>query len=128
MAGVRIAAVISLALLAGFYGLRAAAAACVGAQCDLYIPLSVLVPALVLVMGAVTGVRATGHAHGALQPGWAVMLGTLTAVGVAGPVISLAVLRDQPDVLVPVASALSALVPLVALAYSLAPAPRRGAR
>jgi hypothetical protein len=126
MAGIRIAAVITLALLAGYFGLRAAATACAGVQCDVYIPFSALVPALVLVAGAVTGGLAVAHARKASRGAWTWALAALTVLGVLGPLVSLAVLRDRPDTFVLVASVLSVLVPLAALAYSFAPSLARG--
>jgi len=41
-----------------------------------------------------------------------------TLLSVLGPVIGLGVLRDAPDVLAPLATALLALLPVVALGYS----------
>lgn len=41
-----------------------------------------------------------------------------TLLSLVGPVIGLAVFRDAPDVLVPLATALFALLPVVALGYT----------
>jgi heme/copper-type cytochrome/quinol oxidase subunit 3 len=125
MAGIRLSAIITLALLAGYFGLRAAATACTGAQCDVYIPFSALLPALVLVAGAVTGGLAVAHARKASRRAWTWALAALTLLGVLGPLVSLAVLRDQPDTFVLVVSVLSVLVPIGALVYSVMPSPAR---
>jgi hypothetical protein len=52
------------------------------------------------------------------------VLWAATAVGVVGPVAAAAVLRDQPDILVPVAMALFLATPLAALLFSRRSAPQ----
>lgn len=132
----RLLAVLALGMLAAYYVLRAVAARCSGPQCDGYIPLSLLLPLLVLIVDAATGYaaasaawrRARGSASRAdrlRQATWLAFLIGCALVGVLGPVASLTVFRDSPDVFVPVATALAALVPVSVLAYSLlSPAPR----
>jgi len=49
---------------------------------------------------------------------WLYLMVATTLLSVLGPVIGLGVLRDAPDVLAPLATALLALLPVVALGYS----------
>ena len=114
----RVSAVLALLLLGGYHVLRLAASRCSGTQCDAYIPLSLLVPILVMVMVAVTGVLAIrdARAHDRL---WSTPLIASTVLGTAGPVVAAAVFRDHPDVAVAVATVLFLQAPLSAVAYTL---------
>jgi hypothetical protein len=125
----RVCAVLTLILLAAFYGLRAAASHCSGAQCDAYVPWSLLIPLLIVLMVGVTGfaavVSARSAARGAQdqaarrgQMTWAWLLGILTGIGAVGPFVGLALLRDQPDAFVLTFTVLSLLVPVGALIHS----------
>lgn len=53
--GIRIFAIVALGLLAAYHALRLLATNCTGAGCDVYIPLSVLLPVVTLMMVAITG-------------------------------------------------------------------------
>ena len=116
MRPIRIVASVTVVLIALYFALRSAAAGCSGAGCDAYIPFSLLLPLLILVSVAVTGVVAAAHA----RPGsrWFATLLSATVAGVVGPVIALVVFRDSPDRFVPIATALELVVVLAALAYS----------
>ncbi|HUZ88112.1 MAG TPA: hypothetical protein VNF26_14290 [Candidatus Baltobacterales bacterium] len=105
-------------LLGGYHVVRLAAGRCAGPQCDAYIPLSLLVPILVVVMVAVTGALAIRDAR-AHDRRWSVPLIASTVLGTAGPVVAAAVFRDQPDMVVVVATVLFLQAPLLALAYTL---------
>src|SRR3954463_14370820 len=118
MRSVRILAILTLILLVAFYGLRALAGQCTGADCEGYIPFSLLLPIAALVLAAVTGFLASGVARQRRQGGWLAALAVCTLLSVAGPIISAFVFRDSPDLFVPVATALILLAPLAALAYS----------
>jgi hypothetical protein len=96
--------------------MRIAATACSGSVCDAYIPLSLLLPILILVGSAVTGVVASLAAH--RDRSWLIVLGLCTAIGVVGPIVDLAILRDSPDVFVVTSTILVALAPVGALSYS----------
>jgi hypothetical protein len=96
--------------------MRIAATACSGSVCDAYIPLSLLLPLLVLVGAAVSGVLAISAAR--RERTWLVVLILGTAVGVIGPIIALVVLRDSPDAFVVTSTILVALAPVGALGYS----------
>jgi hypothetical protein len=107
-------------LLIGYYILRLAAGNCTGSACDWFIPFSLLIPLLILVMLAITGISATSNAYRRQAgAGWALVLGALTVLGVIGPIVALAIFRDSPDPFVPLATVLVLLLPLCALLYSL---------
>lgn len=117
MASIRIFAALTLGLLAVYYVLRAVAAQCSGNQCDVYIPLGLLVMLLILVKAAVTGLLAILSARQGAQRAWIGVLSTFTLLGVLGPIVSLAIFRDSPDLFVLVATLLVLFVPISALTY-----------
>jgi hypothetical protein len=117
MRSVRILAILTFALIAAFYGLRALAGQCVGGECEAYIPFSLLLPLAALVLAAITGFRAIGAARARRQISWLALLIICTTVSVAGPIASAVVFRDSPDLFVPVATALILFAPLAALIY-----------
>jgi uncharacterized membrane protein YeiH len=96
--------------------MRIAATACSGSSCDVYIPLSLLLPVLILIGSAVTGVMATSAAR--RDRTWLIVLGLCTAIAVIGPIADLAFLRDTPDAFVVTSTILVALAPVGALVYS----------
>lgn len=114
--GVRVAAIVTLVLLIGYHLMRIAATACSGSVCDAYIPLSLLLPFLVLIGAAVSGVLAIAAARH--DRTWLIVLIVCTVVGVIGPIIALAELRDSPDAFVVSSTILVAVAPVGALAYS----------
>ncbi len=105
-------------LLGAYHAMRYAASQCSGAQCDNYIPLSLLVPILIVAAVTIAGVLAMrdARAHDRL---WLIPLIVATVLGSAGPVVAAVVFRDQPEVVVGVATVLFLQAPLVALAYTL---------
>jgi hypothetical protein len=114
---IRISAAITFALLAVYEVLRVAAQGCSGPQCDAYIPISLLVPAAILVAVAVTGGIAIVDARregGA----WLPALAAATVLGVLGPLATAAAFRNQPDTVVALATVLFLLTPLAALIYT----------
>lgn len=110
-------ATVSLGLLAAYHVLRLIAAQCTGAGCDWLIPLSLLLPLSVLATVAVTGLMGIGAARSRGQTAWLGVFGAGTVLGVLGPIVSLALIRDRPDADVLVATVLSAVVPVMALIY-----------
>ena len=110
---------VTVGLLVAYYGMRSMASQCNGMQCDAYIPVSLLLPGLILVMAALTGLWATTTASRQSETTWRLILGVCTLVGVVGPVVSLVIWRDHPDTAVITATLLVALVPGLALSYSL---------
>jgi FtsH-binding integral membrane protein len=118
---VRISAAVALLLLAGYHALRFAAGGCSGAACDWYIPASLFVPLMVLAAVVTTGWLAVSAAIRTRErPGggaWLWSLVVCSILGVAGPLLGLAVLRDSPDALVVTSTVLLALAPVAALLY-----------
>lgn len=106
----------TLVLVGAYFCFRAVAARCSGANCDIYIPFSVLLPISVLVVGAVTGVVATAGAHRNRR--WFAVLLAATVVGVLGPIGTLVIFRDEPDSFIFVATALVVFLPSLVLFYS----------
>ncbi|TMD64401.1 MAG: hypothetical protein E6I84_13245 [Chloroflexi bacterium] len=106
-------------MLISFHVLRVLASNCAGAGCDWFISLSLLLPLLILVATAATGLAAFSDAsRERASSAWAIGLGVITLIGVLGPVASLAIFRDSPDRFIPVVTVLAALVPISALLYS----------
>jgi hypothetical protein len=118
MRSLRILAILTFVLIAGFYALRALAGKCAGGECETYIPFSLLLPLLALALAAVTSFMAIGAATARRQGGWLVALIICTIVSVAGPIASAVIFRDSPDLFVPVATLLILFAPLAALVYS----------
>jgi hypothetical protein len=118
MRSVRILAILTFALVAAFYGLRALAGQCEGGECETYIPFSLLLPLAALVLAAVTGYLAIGASRARRQAGWLALLIVCTIVSVAGPIACAIIFRDNPDLFVPIATALILFAPLAALVYS----------
>ncbi len=113
---VRVTAIVTLVLLATYHVMRAAATACSGAACDTYIPLSLLLPVLVLFAAVLSALVAILSALRA--GGWLVVLIVCAVVGVVGPIVALVFLRDSPDDFVVTSTILVALVPVSGLVYS----------
>jgi hypothetical protein len=118
MRSIRILVIITFALVAAFYGLRALAGQCVGGECETFIPFSLLLPLAALILAAITGFLAIDASRARRQAGWLALLIICTVVSVAGPIASAFVFRDSPDLFVPVATVLILLAPLAALIYS----------
>jgi heme/copper-type cytochrome/quinol oxidase subunit 3 len=116
---IRAFAILTLVLLAAYFGLRVVATQCSGPRCDTYfIAPSLLLPLLILVVAAVTGILAITAARQGAQGAWAGALSACTLLGVLGPVVSLAIWRNSPDQFVLAATLLVLLVPLSALIFS----------
>lgn len=116
MRTLRVLSVATLVLIGVYFVFRAIVAACTGAACDAYIPISLLIPLAILVLVAITGVMATLNARRA-RP-WMAILVAATILGVAGPLVALAIFRDSPDLFVPTAAVLELIVPVATLAYT----------
>src|SRR6266851_1011798 len=103
-------ALVTLILLGAYHLMRVAATGCVGSGCELYIPLSLLIPLLILgaaVVTSVLAISAAGH-----ERTWLIALAACAAVGVLGPIAALVILRDNPDAFVITSTVLVALVPV----------------
>ena len=110
------AAIATIALLIAYHLMRAAAAACTGEGCDIYLPLSLLLPLLELIGAVITGLMAISAAW--RDRTWLVVLSVCTVIGVIGPIVGLFIFRDAPDAFVVTSTVLVALVPVSALVYS----------
>lgn len=110
----RWSAIAAIVILAAYHAMRLTAARCTGGGCDLYIPLSLLLPLAAIVMVAIAGIAGVAASRG----GWRLAIGATLVLGVAGPPVALAIWRDAPDVLVPAATVLIVLCPACVLAYS----------
>ena len=113
----RVSAAAGLVLLAGYHVMRLAAEQCAGSACDLYIQLSLLLPIGVLLAVAVAGILGFTAAWRVGTRGWAAAIAVTASIGVAGPPLALAVLRDSPDSLVAVATVLWLVGLVGVLAY-----------
>lgn len=113
---IRALALVTIALLIAYHVLRVVATQCSGAQCDVYIPLSLLIPVLVLISALVTGLVALSAAR--RDTAWFALLLVSIVVSVAGPLVILAILKDSPDGFVFTSTVLVIAAPLAALLYS----------
>ena len=113
---IRVLAVATLLLLVAYHVMRLLASACNGASCDVYIPLSLLLPLLVWTGAAVTGVDATGAAR--RERRWPAVLLLCAIVSAIGPIAGLVVLRNSPDAFVVSSTLLLLPAPVSALVYS----------
>jgi hypothetical protein len=124
MSAVRLSAFLTLLLLATYHALRLAAAQCSGVQCDWYIAPSLLLPILIVVVVGLTGfvamLAARRRRRTAGGQTWLGVLAICTALGVIGPIVALALLKESPDGLVAIATVLFLLTPLSALIFSFA--------
>lgn len=116
MKAVRLLAAAILVLIAVYFVMRGLATACTGAACDAYIPISVLIPLLILITVAVTGITATVDARA--RHSWFAGLLLSTVLGVLGPIVALLIFKDSPDAFVVAGTLLELQVALVVLAYS----------
>jgi hypothetical protein len=118
---IRIWAGAAVVLLGLYYVLRVAAGGCSGAACDVYVLPSLGIPLLALVAVGATTLLAL-RASVRRRP-WFVLIAVAGAMGTAGPLVALGILRDEPDLLVPIATGLLVLPPIAALAYSVSVRP-----
>lgn len=118
MHSIRALAGLVIVLLITYFLVGAAATRCRGVGCDnVFIPLSLLLPLVTLVLVAATGLLAIREARGSRRA-WLIVLIGCTTFGVAGPIVGAFVLRDSPRALVPLAVLLMASVPVSALSYT----------
>lgn len=116
-------ALITLALLVLYHGMRLLAATCNGSGCDWFIPFSLLLPLAIFIMVGVTGLDAIAHSR-ASAASRRPLVGALAAIGFLGPIVVLFVFRDRPDAFVWTSTLLISLLPAVVIAFWLAD--RRG--
>ena len=113
---IRVLAAVVIVLVGAYFVMRALATACTGSGCDVYIPISLLLPLLIFVASAVTAVVAIASAHG--LGAWFAVLIISTVLAVLGPIVALPIFKDSPDVFVATGTVLELQLAVVALAYS----------
>ncbi len=113
---IRVPAVTIVVLAGAYFVMRALASACTGSGCDVYIPLSLLLPLLIFIASAVTAVLAIASARG--LGAWFAVVIISTVLAVLGPIVALLVFKDSPDAFVATGTVLELQLAVVALAYS----------
>ncbi|HET9782358.1 MAG TPA: hypothetical protein VFR33_11340 [Candidatus Dormibacteraeota bacterium] len=116
MKAVRWCAAGVIALVALYFVTRALATACSGSACDVYIPISLLLPLLIFMAAAVTAFLALASARG--SHAWFAGLMISTVFAVFGPIVALLIFKDQPDAFVVTGTILELQLAAVALAYT----------
>ena len=116
MKAVRWCAAGVIALVALYFVTRALATACSGSACDVYIPISLLLPLLIFMAAAVTAFLALASARG--SHAWFAGLMISTVLAVFGPIVVLLIFKDQPDAFVVTGTILELQLAAVALAYT----------
>ena len=113
---IRVLAVTVIVLVGAYFVMRALATACTGSGCDVYIPISLLLPLLIFTASAVTAVLAIASAR-ALGAWFAVLI-ISTVLAVFGPIVALLIFKDSPNAFVATGTVLELQLAVVALAYS----------
>ena len=113
---IRVLAVAVIVLVAAYFVMRALAGACTGSACDVYIPISLLLPLLIFTASAVTAVLALASARG--LGAWFAILIISTVLAVMGPIVALVVFKDSPDAFVATGTVLELQLAVVVLAYT----------
>jgi hypothetical protein len=115
-ARIRALAIAAIVLVGVYFVMRTLATACAGGGCDVYIPISLLLPLLIFLVTAMTAVVAIASARG--LGAWFAVLIISTALAVLGPIVALLIFRDSPDAFVATGTVLELQLAVVALAYS----------
>jgi hypothetical protein len=113
---IRVLAFAVIALVGAYFVMRALATACAGSACDVYIPISLLLPLLIFLGTAVTAVLAIASARG--LGAWFAILIISTVLAVLGPIVALLLFKDSPDAFVATGTVLELQLAVVALAYT----------
>jgi hypothetical protein len=113
---IRLSAIITLVLLGVYHVTRVIAPRCNGSACDAYVPLSVLLPVLVLAAAACTSILAVSGAR--LNRSWLSFLISTAALGVVGPLLIFTEMRDNPAAFIFLSTALVIAVPVNALLFT----------
>jgi ABC-type transport system involved in cytochrome c biogenesis permease subunit len=103
-----------IGLVVVYFLMRMLATACTGAACDVYIPISALLPVLIFTCAAVTAVLAITSS----RTSWFAGLMISTVLAVLGPIVALLIFRDNPDAFVATGTILELQLALVALGYT----------
>ena len=113
---VRVLSLVIVVVVVVYHALRLVATQCTGGACDIYIPFSLLLPLTAMVLAGVAGAMAAYAARTA-GSGWVVLLAACAVLGLAGPVITALVLKDN-DVIVWVSTVLVLSVPISVGAFA----------
>src|ERR1700751_4057092 len=113
---IRILAVAGIVLVGAYLVMRPPATACAGSGCDVYVPISLLLPILIFLASAMTAVVAIASARG--LGAWFAVLILSPALAVLGPIVALLIFKASPDVFVATGTALELQLAVVAIAYS----------
>jgi hypothetical protein len=113
---IRVLAAVVIVLVGAYFVMRALATACTGGGCDVYIPISLLLPLLIFIASAITAVLAIASARG--LGAWFAILIISTVLAVLGPIVALLIFKDSPDAFVATGTALELQLAIVALTYS----------
>jgi hypothetical protein len=113
---IRVFAIAVIVLVGLYFLMRALATACTGGGCDVYIPISLLLPLLIFSASAVTAVLAIASARG--LGAWFAVLIISTVLAVIGPIVALLIFKDSPDAFVATGTVLELQLAVVAFAYS----------
>jgi len=116
MRAVRWLAAADIALVVVYFVMRELASVCTGAGCDVYIPISLLLPLLIFMASAITAVLALAASRD--SHAWFAGLMISTVLAVFGPIVALLIFKDNPDAFVAVGTLLVLQVAVVALAYT----------
>jgi hypothetical protein len=113
---IRVFAIAVIVLVGLYFLMRALATACTGGGCDVYIPISLLLPLLIFTASAVTAVLAIVSARG--LGAWFAVLIISTVLAVIGPIVALLIFKDSPDAFVATGTVLELQLAVVALAHT----------
>jgi hypothetical protein len=116
MRAIRGLAALVIVLVGVYIVMRALASSCTGASCDVYIPISILLPLLIFTVAAVTAVLAIVSARDTHT--WFAGLMISTVLAVFGPIVGLVIFKDNPDAFVATGTILVIQLAVVALAYT----------
>ena len=86
-------AAVVVAVVAVYHVLRVLATNCSGAACDWYIPFSLFLPIIAILLAGLTGAFATYGERG--RRGWAVLIGLCSVLAVFGPILVALALSDN---------------------------------
>jgi Na+/melibiose symporter-like transporter len=108
-----VGAVVILSVVVVYHVLRLLASQCTGAACDWYIPFSLFLPLIAILLAGLTGLLTAVYGERSRR-GWALLIGACAILAVLGPILAALVLSDN-DTKVWVATALVLTVPVAVL-------------
>ena len=105
----RVLAIVIVVVVVVYHVLRLMASSCSGGACDWYIPFSLLLPIIAMLLAVLTG--ALGAYAERARLGWSVALAVCAVLALIGPILAAIALSDN-DTKVWIATGLILLVPL----------------